>query len=838
MKIAFHVTTFSIRGTEIAIYDYALYNQKLLGNRSIILVPKNHVYHKHPANGLTRNLDIENKFRNTFQVFEYDSIQHMDEILEREGCGLFYVLKGGHNDGIVSKVVPTAIHCVFYCFNEHKHGSVYAAISDTINNANAPVIPHICRKMPRSQSLRQKLGIPEDATVFGRYGGADTFDIDFAREIISRVVRDVPNVYFLFMNTEIFDTHSHIIHVQKQTDLVKKSEFISTCDAMLHARKDGESFGLAIAEFTSLGKSIICWRHDGPPNYHEHLNHIDVLGDTGIYYKDADELYSILTNFVSKTPVDYSEKFSPENVMVLFDKHFIKPFIKKDKIKILCNWETPANIHEKWRKMIGDNPIELVLDNPDYYVIINKPPADEKYDRSKTIVMGMEPDTFSGARWQWFGNKSDFLYFLDENYMNNCEWWLSQSYDDLRTTSPVKTKTLSSIVSSQYIYPGHKLRIDFLRKAEKELDIDLYGWDNKIGFSSYKGSLPNGKDNGLLPYKYTVAAENSKRPNYCTEKIYDAILSECLCFYWGCPNMDEFIEPDSYIALDLSNYEQSLEIIKDAIRTNQWEKRLPVIRRMKLRILEKFSFFSRIHGLIKLDKLSKRTINLNKRPEKWEAHSRQCSVHQVSNVKRFPAIEGDKYLGNKELMDKLFILTANFVGPGKNTGGIVGCALSHYVLWQEIVKTNRPMLIMEDDVTFAPRFIDKMGRILTEPEHDLVFIGYHTNEVNYEAHKLKMTHLKDKFGSHGLVPFEYMSKYGTSFDGSGLHGGGTFGYLLSVLGARKLLAVVAKLKFHFPVDYQLLVGALYYGLNTFVCPDPLVTSPKFGIDTDKSDIQA
>ncbi len=37
MKIAFHANEISLRGTGVAMFDYAHYNKKLLGNESIVL---------------------------------------------------------------------------------------------------------------------------------------------------------------------------------------------------------------------------------------------------------------------------------------------------------------------------------------------------------------------------------------------------------------------------------------------------------------------------------------------------------------------------------------------------------------------------------------------------------------------------------------------------------------------------------------------------------------------------------------------------------------------------------------------------------------------------------
>ena len=59
------------------------------------------------------------------------------------------------------------------------------------------------------------------------------------------------------MNTEVFYNHKNIIYLPKSLDKKNKSKFVSTCDAMIHARYDGETFGLAVAEFSSANKPII-----------------------------------------------------------------------------------------------------------------------------------------------------------------------------------------------------------------------------------------------------------------------------------------------------------------------------------------------------------------------------------------------------------------------------------------------------------------------------------------------------------------------------------------------------------------------------------------------------
>ena len=78
------------------------------------------------------------------------------------------------------------------------------------------------------------------------------------------------------------------------------------------------------------------------------------------------------------------------------------------------------------------------------------------------------------------------------------------------------------------------------------------------------------KADGLLPYRYTFNAENSLEPNYFTEKVLDAILCECLCFYDGCPNLEAFLDPETFVRVPMDAPEEAIEIISDAIAAGEW----------------------------------------------------------------------------------------------------------------------------------------------------------------------------------------------------------------------------------------------------------------------------
>ena len=81
-------------------------------------------------------------------------------------------------------------------------------------NRVVPVVPHIVRrrKIP-GKDLRRSLGIPNEATVFGRYGGRDTFDIGYVKTQIKKIVNSTEDVYFLFANTNKFVDHPRVLYV-------------------------------------------------------------------------------------------------------------------------------------------------------------------------------------------------------------------------------------------------------------------------------------------------------------------------------------------------------------------------------------------------------------------------------------------------------------------------------------------------------------------------------------------------------------------------------------------------------------------------------------------------
>ncbi len=306
----------------------------------------------------------------------------------------------------------------------------------------------------------------------------------------------------------------------------------------------------------------------------------------------------------------------------LYVKKGYKPTIR---IKMLCNWCSSEDLCKEWMKMCKGtsnsgnykwNNLEITWSDEDidYYVIINKPRPGDKYIAEKSIIYHMEPWCAGNQNWgvkTWgYWAKPDPRQFLQvrshDHFINTVFWQLSLTYDQLQTMDMQAQKRseldkiVSSICSSKYFDPGHKKRIDFLKYLEsKDFPLHIYNEDNERGFKSYQGKARPSvdKDKGLVPYKYYFMCENNAERNFITEKLWEPILCESLCFYWGCPNVADIVDPRAFVQLD-DNFETAYNTMNAAIQMNLWKERLPFIKAAKQKILDQ-SFFPTLEKVLK-----------------------------------------------------------------------------------------------------------------------------------------------------------------------------------------------------------------------------------------------
>lgn len=284
-----------------------------------------------------------------------------------------------------------------------------------------------------------------------------------------------------------------------------------------------------------------------------------------------------------------SPYFQPKDGIYIKKDFYSKKFLQNEpikRVKLIGNfWDSNKELVDEFKLMIP-NKLDIyeniqITDgdsNIDYYVILNMPKDDSiYYDPKKTLVFSMEPDAMkqSWGKWKQPSSK-DFMYVHDK--LNPAQWRLKNIPDNFNKTE----NKIASIMSGKKFFIGHQKRIEFIKVLQKENIIDVFGKENYHNFECYKHSVPNEDPSLILgKYKYYFMCENNQQLDYATEKIWEPIICESLCFYWGCPNLSDYIDSRAYVELDMNDMVKSKEIVKRAIEEDWWSQRIKYIRKEK-----------------------------------------------------------------------------------------------------------------------------------------------------------------------------------------------------------------------------------------------------------------
>lgn len=194
------------------------------------------------------------------------------------------------------------------------------------------------------------------------------------------------------------------------------------------------------------------------------------------------------------------------------------------------------------------------------------------------------------------------------SYMSpGLSWRPKKTYDELKYLKVVpKNKILSVITSSKSWTSGHRKRLNFCLKLKKHFgdSIDIFG----SGIRDF-----DDKWNVLAPYKYSIAIENSVEMDWMTEKIGDCFTTLTFPFYFGCPNIDKYYNPNSYQLIDMDDFEKSCKIISEIINDEgHYDRHLRYLVESKDRYINEHSLIPLIANFIetnfKTDKIENKEL--------------------------------------------------------------------------------------------------------------------------------------------------------------------------------------------------------------------------------------
>lgn len=172
-------------------------------------------------------------------------------------------------------------------------------------------------------------------------------------------------------------------------------------------------------------------------------------------------------------------------------------------------------------------------------------------------------------------------------------WFIKKNYDELtQITSVQKSKLLSIVTSNKQDSEGHRKRYEFCMKLKEYFgeSADLYG----RGINNFED-----KWDVLAPYKYSIAIENHIEPDWVTEKIGDCFLAHTFPFYYGPPNISKYYMEESFLNIDINNFELSASKIEKVIHNEfHYENKFPALLNSKMRYLNKVSLVPMLHDFI------------------------------------------------------------------------------------------------------------------------------------------------------------------------------------------------------------------------------------------------
>jgi hypothetical protein len=230
------------------------------------------------------------------------------------------------------------------------------------------------------------------------------------------------------------------------------------------------------------------------------------------------------------------------------------------------------------------------LDEYDAVLVLNTPEKNLSIvtDPGRTIAIMMEPGVRSLHPWMFRGTEQYAKLLSPVANKGNIElshgfmgWYFDRNISDLALLPvPEKTRPISCIVSSLKQLEGHRLRLNFITNCKKEIPaMDLFG--KGINYIS-------DKMDGLLPYHYSIAIENTSIPYYFTEKINDCFLAYTVPLYYGCQNIDKFFPSQSYIPIDINNPGAAIKKIRNVMENDDWHSRLEAVKEARELVLNRY----------------------------------------------------------------------------------------------------------------------------------------------------------------------------------------------------------------------------------------------------------
>lgn len=182
-------------------------------------------------------------------------------------------------------------------------------------------------------------------------------------------------------------------------------------------------------------------------------------------------------------------------------------------------------------------------------------------------------------------------WHIGRRQLNHKNIEFKYDYDELvlQDVFTDKKKLISVIVSDKSMSAGHKRRLRLLKGIAEHFGdrLDVYGH----GFREIED-----KWEAIRQYKYHIVMENSRIPDYWTEKLADAYLGGAFPLYFGSPNIIDYFPPDSLAVLQ-DDIPAAIKTIESTINMKKFEHSLIPLQKARDLVLNHYNLFPEIRSI-------------------------------------------------------------------------------------------------------------------------------------------------------------------------------------------------------------------------------------------------
>lgn len=273
------------------------------------------------------------------------------------------------------------------------------------------------------------------------------------------------------------------------------------------------------------------------------------------------------------------------------------------RVGIAKNWEWPDLFRQTPKGSGAFDGVHFVAcpsgEPIDWLVSLNNrfnAPVSVQVPANRVVALMQEP--FVPGFTDWMDRGLDaFSLVLSSHRPSRCRQWeathpavawhVNRSFDQLVAMQvPDKPRLASWICGGARALPGHRDRLSFLKRLQgnARVPVDLFG----------RATTPiDDKWDGLAPYMYSLAVENTVAEDYWTEKVADCFLSWTCPIYHGAPNLSKYFPPESFIRIDIRRPREALETVREVLAggDREWRNRREAIAEARELVLHRWQLF-------------------------------------------------------------------------------------------------------------------------------------------------------------------------------------------------------------------------------------------------------